>query len=70
MIKSQGLFLYTKLMMDDLLESHDVDTSQSASLTENLQRLPNGLAAMYTRMLHDHSVRSGVTRSLQRIIFQ
>ncbi|CAF9930044.1 MAG: hypothetical protein ALECFALPRED_004507 [Alectoria fallacina] len=70
MKKSQGLFLYTKLMVDDLFESPVFDSSHPASFHENLQSLPSGLAEMYTRMLHDHSVRSGVSQSLQQTILQ
>lgn len=70
MSKSQGLFLYTKLMMDDLLKFDAAETSQSTSFAENLQGLPEGLAEMYTRMLQDHSVRSGVPQYLQRTILQ
>lgn len=68
--KSQGLFLYTKLMMDDLLANSTVCISQPASLKDALEKLPNGLAAMYTRMLRDHSVLSGVPQSLQLTILQ
>ena len=68
--KSQGLFLYTKLMMDDLMGSKEVDVSNTPILQDAVDRLPNGLAAMYTKMLQDHPVRSGVPQKLQLIILQ
>ena len=68
MSKPQGLFLYTKLMIDDILGSQGF--AEPASLLTALDELPNGLADMYTRMRYDHSVRSGVPQALQLTILQ
>ena len=68
MRKSQGLFLYTKLMIDDILASQGL--TEPDSFRNALDKLPDGSAEMYTRVLHDHSVRSGVPRSLQLTILQ
>lgn len=70
MSKCQGVFLYTKLMMNDLLGSKEVNFTQKSSLEDALSRLPDGLAELYTRMLHDHSLRSGVPQKLQLTILQ
>lgn len=56
--KSQGLFLYTKLMIDYLACSNGLDSSQPASFANALNGLPDGLLEMQTRMLQDQSVRS------------
>ena len=58
MSKPQGLFLYTKLMMDDILGSQGF--VEPASLLTAPDKLPDRLADMYTRVHYDHSVRSGV----------
>ncbi len=65
MAKSQGLFLYTKLTMDDILAHNGFDFSQKMGAQKALDRMPNCLAEMYTKMLNDHSVRSGVSQPLQ-----
>jgi ankyrin repeat protein len=64
--KCQGLFLYARLMLDELLELSD-----SPSVVDDaLQKLPLGLSEMYTRMLYDHSTRSGTPQNLQLLILQ
>ena len=68
MSKSQGLFPYTKLIIDDILGSQGF--AEPASLLTALDKLPTGLADISTGMLYDHSVRLGVTQSLQLTIFQ
>ena len=65
--KSQGLFLYARLMMDDLIDSDKIhiDLIQDA-----LVKLPSGLSDMYAAILLDHSKRSGVPQELQFLILQ
>ena len=65
--KSEGLFLYARLMMDDLFDSGKL---QIDHIHDALSKLPTGLGDMYTTMLLDHSVRSGVPQELQFLILQ
>ena len=62
--KSQGLFLYARIMMDDLLKSDNL------IVQETLDGLPNGLSEMYTMILHEHAIRSNVPQWLQVVILQ
>lgn len=61
--KGRGLFLYARLMMDELL-SHPED------ITSQLGQLPDGLGDMYTDILREHAERSGTTLSFQRLVLQ
>ena len=65
--KSEGLFLYARLMMDDLLGSKMLQTDR---INDALFDLPTGLAEMYNNMLLEHSTRSGVPQELQALILQ
>jgi ankyrin repeat protein len=65
--KSQGLFLYARLMMDQVREAFE---SGTADFEQILHKMPNGLGDMYNKMLLDHSVRSGTPESLQVFILQ
>jgi hypothetical protein len=68
--KSQGSFLYARLMMDEILDH----TKQMIPKVEFLQRsldwLPVTLEDMYNGMLLDHSLRSRVPQELQLTILQ
>ncbi|CAG8039882.1 unnamed protein product [Penicillium salamii] len=61
--RGQGLFLYSRLMLDQLL----LDPESMVSKVENL---PNGLGDMYTEILRDHATRSGTPTSFQQFILQ
>lgn len=61
-IKSQGLFLYARLMLDEILQSSNTNDENIESI---LQHLPFGLGDMYTKMLQDQSTRSGTPQDLQ-----
>ncbi|CAG9984329.1 unnamed protein product [Clonostachys byssicola] len=61
--KANGLFLYAKLAMDAFLEP-------GADITLVLSKLPVDLNVLYTGLLRDHSHRSGVADSTQRLILQ
>lgn len=66
--KAEGLFLYARLMMDDILESGKYDTNEG--VWDILTKVPSGLGDMYSRMLLDHSARSGVSQQLQLLILK
>lgn len=51
--KAQGLFLYARLMLDQLMEQSTTPVDQ------HLQRLPESLEEMYVNLLHEHAARSG-----------
>jgi hypothetical protein len=51
--KSNGLFLYARLMLDDVLGRPDL-----SAVKEKLDRLPDSLGDMYTSILLEHSKRS------------
>ncbi|KAF1945254.1 hypothetical protein EJ02DRAFT_509704 [Clathrospora elynae] len=55
--RANGIFLYAKLAMDAFLEP-------GASTEEVLRTLPTDLHEMYTSLLHEHSIRSGVPPSV------
>lgn len=65
--KSEGLFLYARLMMDDLIDSDKLHIDR---IHDALSKLPSGLGDMYTAMLFDHSKRSEVSQELQFLILQ
>ncbi|VUC24921.1 unnamed protein product [Clonostachys rosea] len=61
--KANGLFLYAKLAMDAFLEPE-------ADISLALSKLPTDLDVLYTDLLREHSHRSGVAGSIQRLILQ
>jgi hypothetical protein len=61
--KANGLFLYAKLAMDAFMEL-------GADIKLVLSKLPADLNVLYTGLLRDHSHRSGVADSTQRLILQ
>ena len=63
--RAAGLFLYARLMMDEI-----VRCLGSMPLGGILAGLPAGLGDMYTTLLHQHSLRSGASKTLQRLILQ
>jgi ankyrin repeat protein len=60
-----GLFLYARLMLDRLL-----DGKQTHNIRQDVEKLPRSLEEMYTNLLAEHSVRSGIDRDLQLLILQ
>lgn len=56
--RSQGLFLYARLMLDEILQ-------QSISVSVHLQQLPFSLGDTYVDLLHEHSARSGASLHFQ-----
>ncbi|KAJ5336641.1 uncharacterized protein N7506_004663 [Penicillium brevicompactum] len=61
--RGQGLFLYSRLMLDQLLLHPE-------SMSINIKNLPDGLGDMYTELLRDHAVRSGTSTKFQQFILQ
>ncbi|KAM3441590.1 hypothetical protein NHJ13734_002735 [Beauveria thailandica] len=60
---AKGLFLYSRLAMDTFLE-HGVDVQNA------LAHLPTDLHVLYTNLLREHIVRSGIDDQIQRFILQ
>lgn len=50
--KAQGLFLYARLMLDQLMQQ------STTPVDRHLQRLPESLENMYVNLLHEHATRS------------
>lgn len=63
--KANGLFLYARLMMDEILPN-----AGSVDIETLLNGLPTGVDDMYTTLLKEHSLRSGVSHELQVLILQ
>ena len=59
--KGQGLFLYARLMLDELLQ-------QSTPVHEQLRQLPSSLEEMYVELLKEHSARSGASLNFQSLL--
>jgi len=69
--KSKGSFLYSRLMMDELLVGHFPHMSPDIQyLQRSLEWLPVTLEDMYNGMLLDHSLRSGMSQELQVTILK
>ncbi|KAK2759100.1 hypothetical protein FQN54_003199 [Arachnomyces sp. PD_36] len=69
--KSEGSFLYARLMMDQVLgQLTKTCPEDTESFEQSLRLLPATLEETYTRMLHDHAIRSGVSEDLQITILQ
>ncbi|MCJ1379736.1 hypothetical protein MMC17_002839 [Xylographa soralifera] len=68
--KAQGLFLYARLMLDDILDPSKHDLIDAELIHDTLSQLPSNLADVYNRMLADHSIRSGTSRETQFTILQ
>jgi ankyrin repeat protein len=68
--KGQGSFLYARLMMDDLLSHEEENLSDAEFLQAALQKVPGNLEDMYSGILRDHSIRSGVSQELQLSILK
>lgn len=68
--KSQGSFLYARLMMDEILDHTKQMVPKAEFLQRSLDWLPVTLEDMYNGMLIDHSLRSRVPQELQLTILQ
>jgi ankyrin repeat protein len=68
--KSQGSFLYARLMMDEILDHTKQMIPKAEFLQRSLNWLPVTLEDMYNSILLDHSLRSRVPQELQFTILQ
>ncbi|KAL6229079.1 hypothetical protein BDW75DRAFT_250178 [Aspergillus navahoensis] len=60
--KAKGLFLYARLVLDQLLER------PSTPMTAHLHQLPSSLEDMYLDLLHEHATCSGAGIRFQTLI--
>lgn len=61
--KAGGIFLYAKLVMEQIME-------QDANIEHILETLPANLNVMYTTLLKEHSQRSGIPHHVQLLVLQ
>ncbi|KAK4075643.1 hypothetical protein Trihar35433_2203 [Trichoderma harzianum] len=61
--KAGGIFLYAKLVMEQIME-------QDANIEHILETLPVNLNVMYTTLLKEHSQRSGIPHHVQLLVLQ
>ncbi|KAK4082748.1 uncharacterized protein Triagg1_1638 [Trichoderma aggressivum f. europaeum] len=61
--KAGGIFLYAKLVMEQIME-------QGANIEHILETLPANLNVMYTSLLKEHSQRSGIPHHVQLLVLQ
>lgn len=68
--RSQGLFLYARLMLDQIAQSLHKHDQTSNSFRNMVAKLPVGLEEMYNQILADHTVIAGVSQSTQVAILR
>jgi hypothetical protein len=68
--RSQGLFLYARLMLDQIAQSIKDKDHSEASIREMVAKLPVGLEEMYNRVLFDHAALMNIHGSVQILILQ
>ena len=61
--RARGLFLYAKLALDTLL-------TQGVGLQLALQELPENLHMIYSRLLHEHIQKTGISIEVQLLIMR
>ncbi|KAJ5675173.1 uncharacterized protein N7477_005107 [Penicillium maclennaniae] len=61
--RGKGLFLYSKLMLEELLRS-------PRDMCSRIHNLPEGLGDMYTNLLREHATRSGTSAEFQRLVLE
>ncbi|KAL9109201.1 MAG: hypothetical protein Q9227_006126 [Pyrenula ochraceoflavens] len=67
--RSQGLFLYARLMLDQIEQSIQ-DQCDEISISESVSKLPVGLEDMYSSVLDEHATRSNIPQQIQLLILQ
>ncbi|KAI9805730.1 MAG: hypothetical protein M1833_005223 [Piccolia ochrophora] len=65
--RSQGLFLYARLMLDQIAQSIK-EGHEEVSVREMVAKLPLGLEEMYNRVLFDHATLTNVHQTVQVLI--
>ncbi|TEY39691.1 hypothetical protein BOTCAL_0454g00020 [Botryotinia calthae] len=68
--RSEGLFLYARLMLDQIGQSIKNKEHNEASIREMIVKLPVGLEEMYNRVLIDHASLTNIHQDTQVIILQ
>lgn len=69
--RSQGLFLYARLMLDQLEQATKEHGKKDVSwFRQMLLRLPVGLEEMYNQVLFDHANKFNVSQETQLLILQ
>ena len=68
--KARGLFLYARLMLDDILQSLYEQAIDADVIREKVEHLPSNVTDMYNEMLADHSRRSGTSQEMQITLLQ
>jgi hypothetical protein len=68
--RSEGLFLYARLMLDEILQCSKSSEQDDASIRDMVTRLPVGLEQMYNRILQDCSAATGIDTSVQLLILE
>jgi hypothetical protein len=68
--RSQGLFLYARLMLDQIAQAISDTGHEDQSLREMVAKLPVGLEDMYNSMLRDHAELAKVRQEVQILILQ
>ncbi|TGO57353.1 hypothetical protein BCON_0066g00010 [Botryotinia convoluta] len=68
--RSEGLFLYARLMLDQIAQSIKNKEHSDVSIQEMIAKLPVGLEEMYNRVLIDHASLTKIHQDIQIIILQ
>jgi ankyrin repeat protein len=68
--RSEGLFLYARLMLDQIANAIKEKEDGRDSILEVVAKLPVGLEEMYNRILFDHALRTQVDQNIQILILQ
>jgi hypothetical protein len=66
--RSQGLFLYARLMLNQIDESIIGRVGDQASIKDMIAKLPIGLEDIYNHILYDHATLAGVKQKTQLLI--
>ncbi|PQE32944.1 ankyrin repeat domain protein [Rutstroemia sp. NJR-2017a WRK4] len=68
--RSQGLFLYARLMLDQISQAISDTSRDDQSLRDIVAKLPVGLENMYNSMLRDHAELAKICQEVQILILQ
>jgi hypothetical protein len=68
--KAQGLFLYARLAIDNLVDRIAHGTLESENLEASIENLPPSLNHLYSTLLAEHSTYSGIPQDQQTAILR
>ena len=68
--RSEGLFLYARLMLDQIEQSIKRNENEEHSIREMVVNLPVGLDEMYNKMLFEYAALTKVGQDIQILILQ